>query len=88
MSLKVTYWSPDLRIEVFEWERNKFLYLPSTLIFFSMIFISGFIQYPIIRVCVWKVFLLFVGESYTGDNPPAGPSQPTPSQEGRGRQEK
>ncbi|NEN90577.1 MAG: hypothetical protein F6K48_17360 [Okeania sp. SIO3H1] len=36
--------------------------------------------------------MLFVGDSYTGDNPPAGPSQPTPrpspSQEGRGRQEK
>ncbi|NET43150.1 FHA domain-containing protein [Okeania sp. SIO2B3] len=48
MSLKVTYWSPDLRIEVFEWERNEFLYLPSTLILFLMIFISGFIQYGII----------------------------------------
>ncbi|NEP80706.1 MAG: FHA domain-containing protein [Okeania sp. SIO3B3] len=48
LSLKVTYWSPDLKITVFEWERNKFLYLPSTLIFFLMIFISGFIQYGII----------------------------------------
>lgn len=48
LSLKITYWSPDVRITVFEWERNQFLYLPSTSIFFLMVFISGFIQYRII----------------------------------------
>ncbi|NET25055.1 hypothetical protein [Okeania sp. SIO1I7] len=35
-----------------------------------------------IRVCVWKVFLLFVGDSYTGDNPPLAPPPPVEGETG------
>ncbi|NEQ86219.1 MAG: FHA domain-containing protein, partial [Moorea sp. SIO2I5] len=49
LQLKITYWSPDLKIPVFEWERQQFLYLPSTFILLFMVSIFIFIQYRIIR---------------------------------------
>ncbi|NEO72348.1 FHA domain-containing protein [Moorena sp. SIO3H5] len=48
LQLKITYWSPDLKSLVFEWERKYFLYLPLTFILVLMVYISRFIQDQII----------------------------------------